>query len=148
MNEIVSIVFPRPWLKPEADVLDGVDFGRFASALIGSDRIVVEISCFRELGVLIERTGLPEVVKLLEKGRLKFLVYPENPAIIRDGGRNLFGTMVFPADARSAFISQPQLSFAIRQAINDYPRINLEVSSSFADKLADNTSVVPAEFHA
>ena len=44
-----GIVFGRPWLKSEADILSGFDLGRFANAIMGSDVITLVTESFYEL---------------------------------------------------------------------------------------------------
>lgn len=142
-----AIVFPRPWIKIESDVLEGFDCGRFATALMGSDHVILEISSLAQLAVLVKKTNEEELAAILVDERLRILYHPDMPGVINVGVPHL-ATMTYPANARENLQHASRVSPAILSAINNDPFTDVEISPKLADLLASRLVLSPPNLQA
>lgn len=142
-----AIVFPRPWIKIESDVLEGFDCGRFATALMGSERVILEISSLAQLAVLVKQTNEEELAAILSDEGLTILYHPDMPGVINIGVPHL-ATITHPANARENLQNPSLSSAAILSAINRDPFTDVEISSNLSDLLASRLVLSPPNLQA
>ena len=77
-----GMVFGRPWLSGEADVLSGFDLGRLATALAGSEKITIVSETFSGFSSVFNAIPWNVLSKLFTNGTIGFLYHPESVGII------------------------------------------------------------------
>ena len=99
-DEFLGIVFGRPWLSGDADVLKGFELGRLGLACLSSEKIILHTHSFSEIPYLIKEIGEELFFKEVKDGRLKFVCQIENIAICNIGGgsEKATGTIIYPVE--------------------------------------------------
>ncbi len=145
-TDSTALVFPRPFLRVDSDILRGFDLGRFATALVGSDRVIVQVARFSDLIPLFEEIPQDEFASLLKQKRIQFLLQPEEAGVLRfDGVEPHLGIMTIGGDPRASFAEPGGLQRSIRADISDHPLCEVELSAEMVELISSSTTVVPLE---
>lgn len=139
-----GIVFGRPWLKSEANILSGFDLGRFANAMMGSDVITLVTESFHELPYLIENLGSDRFFQLLESRTLKFLCQPEFVGVIGANSETYqtlaYGLVGTAIGIRNGSATMDQI---VADSIAKNIFYNISLTSEQIETIAKATTLVP-----
>ncbi len=139
MEEIdTGIIFGRPWLKIDTDVLNGFDLGRFGLALLSCENNFIYTRNFSELSFLLSKTN-DEFWPLIKSGSIKFLFHPEDVAIVTfDGTAKSIGTIIYPAHA-GEFRDTGDYLPLIMESVESNPFFDSKISEEQAKMVSDST---------
>ena len=98
-NGSLGIVFGRPWLSGDADILKGFELGRLGLACLSTEQIILHTHSFTEIPYLIRAIGHKVFFDEIKNGKLKFVCQIENVGIYNlTDIQKATGTMIYPVE--------------------------------------------------
>lgn len=123
-------------------MIEGFDYGRFATAVTCSEKVVIELTSLREIPTLVERATEEQFRACLKEDRIEFLVHPDLPAMVEAPNPHL-AIMTFPANARDLYKDESSRLSVLADSFQRNPLVDIEISSETAALIASCTRVTP-----